>query len=264
MKATFKSALVLTIAAIVIAFKPAGEVELPSFEMGEKLSYKVKYDLYINVPVAQMDFMVNDELREFNGQKCIHLKAVGKTYRFYDNFFKVRDYFDSYVDPNTFTPRLFTRNVLEGKYKKKDYVLFYPEEEYAKTQKGKKHEIPKNTWDILSVWYMARSFDYEAMQPGDFVNMNTFIDDETFPIGLRYVGRETVKTNAGKIDCYVIKPQLVVGELFKSEDEMTLWVSADKNKVPVIIESGISVGKVRAELNTYENLKHNFDALKGR
>lgn len=264
MKSQFKMLFVLAAAALIIAFKPAGEVETPSFEMGEKLSYKVKYDLYINVPVAQMDFIVNDELKEFNGQKCLHLKAVGKTYRFYDNFFKVRDYFDAYVDPNTFTPRLFTRNILEGKYKKKDYVLFYPEEQYVKTQKGKKHEIPQNTWDILSIWYMARSFNYDDMQPGDSVGMNTFIDDESYPIGLQYIGKENVKTRFGSFDCHVIKPTLIAGEIFKSESEMTLWVSADQNKIPVMIESGISVGKVKAELSAYSGLKHPVSSLKAK
>lgn len=232
------------------------------FEKGEHLSYKVKYDLYINIPVAQMDFTIDNELTEFGGQDCLHLKAVGKTYRFYDNFFKVRDYFDAYVDPVTLQPKLFTRDIQEGSYSKEDYTLFFPDKNYVKTKKGKKIDVPENTWDILSVWYLARTFDFETMEVGDSVKMHTFIDNETYPIGLQYAGKETVKTSAGKIECYVIKPMLVVGELFKSESEMTLWVSADDNKIPVIIESGISVGKVQAELNSYKNLKHDFGALK--
>ena len=245
-----------------LAYTIPSEFHANQFEKGEHLSYKVKYDLYINIPVAQMDFIIEDELKEFAGQDCLHLKAVGKTYRFYYNFFKVRDYFDAYVDPGTLEPKLFTRNISEGNYSKDDYTIFYPSENYVKTKKGKKIEVPENTWDILSVWYLARTFDFEDMEVGDSVKMHTFIDDETYPIGLQYAGKETVKTDAGKIECYVIKPMLVVGELFKSESEMTLWVSADENKIPVIIESGISVGKVRAELNSYKNLKHDFDALK--
>ena len=244
-----------------LAYTIPSKVSVNAFDKGEHLRYKVKYDLYINIPVAEMDFYIEDGLKEFAGQECLHLKAVGKTYRFYDNFFKVRDYFDAYVDPATFEPRLFTRSIKEGGYSKEDYTLFYPEQNYVKTKKGKKFEVPENTWDILSVWYLARTFNFDEMQVGDSVQMHTFIEDEIYPIGLQYLGKERVKTDAGTIECYLIKPKLVVGDLFKDEGEMTLWVSADENKIPVVIESGISVGRVRAELSGYDNLKHEFGAL---
>jgi len=157
---------------------------------------------------------------------------------------------------------LFTRNVSEGDYKKEDFTIFVHKENYVKNRKGKKFDIPTDTWDILSVWYLARTFDYSKMAIGDSVKMHTFIDDETFPIGLQYAGKEVVKTDLGSIECYIIKPLLITGEIFKSESDMTLWVSADENKIPVIIESGISVGKVRAELTAYVGLKSAFSALK--
>ncbi|MBI1185641.1 DUF3108 domain-containing protein [bacterium] len=258
---TFKIILA-GLVALVLAFSIPSKVSFDSFEKGEKLKYKVKYNLYINVPVAEIQFSFNDELKEFNGQQCLHFSAAGQTYRFYDHFFPVRDYFNAYVDPVTFKPRVFTRNISEGDYKKQDYTLFYPEQKYVKNKKGEKFDVPKNTWDILSVWYLARTFNYENMHPGDSVKMNTFIDNKTYPIGLQYIGKEEVKTDAGKINCYIIKPLLIAGEIFKSEDDMTLWVSADANKIPVIIESGISVGRVRAELTSYSGLKHSFSALK--
>lgn len=246
----------------VLAFSPSDETPLGTFQMGEKLRYEVKYDLYINVPVGEMVFNLHDEIKNFNGQECFHFSATGTTYRFYDAFFKVRDQFHSYVGINDFEPRLFTRDILEGKYKKQDYIIFNPEKKEAKTKKGEVYTIQDNTWDILSVWYLARTFDYDAMTVGHKLDMYTFIDDESYPIGLEYLGKEVVKTELGKIECHVIKPLLIVGELFKSEGEMTLWVSADKNKIPVIIESGISVGSVRAELVGHQYLKHSFTALK--
>lgn len=257
------SILILGLAAMtVVAFEIPNKVSTNAFEKGEKLTYKVKYNLYINVPIAQIEFRFNDELKKFNGQECLHFSAVGQTYKFYDNFFPVRDYFNAYVDPKTFKPQLFTRNVSEGDYKKEDFTVFVHNDNYVKNRKGVKYEIPNDTWDILSVWYLARTFDYSKMAIGDSVKMHTFIDDETFPIGLQYAGKEWVKTDLGNIECHIIKPLLIAGEIFKTESDMTLWVSADENKIPVIIESGISVGKVRAELSKYAGLKNAFSSLK--
>jgi hypothetical protein len=258
MKKALKITAFAILALVFGAFTIPGKIENKSFKGGESLVYKVKYDLYINVPVAEIEFRVNDKLREFNGQQCLHFSAIGKTYKFYDNFFPVRDYFNALIDPETFRPRVFTRDVNEGDYSKKDYTIFYPEKGKVKTKKGKEYEIPEDTWDILSVWYLARNFDYDNMEIGDSIKMHTFIDNETYPIGLQYGGVEVVKTSIGKIKCHVIKPLLIAGEIFKSEEDMTLWVSADKNKIPVIIESGISVGKVRAEIDYYSGLRHDL------
>ena len=259
-----KSVLVLGILAIVVipffAFKSVPKPTVRAFDKGEHLKYSVKYSLYINVGVAYMDFYVEDQLKDFAGDKCIHLRAVGKTRKFYDNFFKVRDYFDAYVTADDFSPRYFNRNILEGNYKKQEYYVFYPNKNKVSTDKRKQYEVPSNTWDILSVWYLARKFDFESMQKGDSIMMHTFIDKETYPIGLRYLGDEEVEVDGGTFKCHVIKPMLVAGELFESEDEMTLWVSADKNHIPVKIESGISVGSVTAELISYEGIKHKLSS----
>lgn len=260
----FRIPLVLALSLVFLAlsaFKTTYKPEVEAFDRGEHLSYTVKYSLYIDVGVADMDFYVEDELKDFAGQKCVHLRAVGKTKSFYDYFFKVRDYFDAYVDAEAFTPRFFNRNIREGGYKKKEWYLFNTESKTVKTSKEKSFDIPANTWDILSVWYLARKYDYAQMNVGDSIMFNTFIDNENYPIGLRYTGKETIKTKLGKFECYVIKPLLIAGEMFETEDEMTLWVSTDKNHIPVRIHSGISVGSVLAELNDYQDLKHPLASL---
>lgn len=232
-----------------------------AFDKGENLTYQVKYSLYFSVPVAEIQFSVAPEMARFAGQNCVHLKAKGRTYGFYDPFFKVRDYFNAYVEAESFNPRFFARDIREGAYRKKEHYVFYPEKQKVKTSKGKEMEIPANTRDILSVWYLARSFDYSKMKKGDSLAFHTFIEDKAYPIGLKYLGREVVKTSAGNFECYKLKPTLIAGEIFDAEDEMTLWVSADENKIPVAIRSGISVGAVYAELKSHENLKHPLKSL---
>jgi len=42
---------------------------------------------------------------------------------------------------------------------------------------------------------------------------------------------------------------------------MTVWVTDDENRVPVRIESPISVGKVKIDMMGYNNLRHPLTSL---
>ena len=258
MRNLLKLPLWTMISMLFLSASTVQDFENDTFTTGETLTYKVKYDIYINIPVAELEIKVKEDLKDFRGQECLHFSANAKTYSFYDNFFKVRDYFNAYVDAKTFEPVVFTRNVSEGKYKRKDYSIFNPSENIVVNQDKKEFEIPEETRDILSVWYLARTFDYENMEIGDSVKLQAFFVKETFPVGLVYLGKETIKSKVGKIECYKIKPQLITGEVFVQESDMTLWVTADKNRVPVEIETGIKVGRVRIELTDYSGLKHDW------
>ena len=40
----------------------------------------------------------------------------------------------------------------------------------------------------------------------------------------------------------------MAGRVFKEEESLTLWVSADKNKIPLKIKADLAVGSLRADL----------------
>jgi hypothetical protein len=52
------------------------------------------------------------------------------------------------------------------------------------------------------------------------------------------------------------KPLVQEGRVFREKDAMTIWVSKDDNKVPLLIKSELLVGSIKAELIQYEGLKN--------
>ena len=44
--------------------------------------------------------------------------------------------------------------------------------------------------------------------------------------------------------------------MFKEEEGMTIYVSDDANKIPVLIESSLFIGTVKVELSGYKGLRH--------
>jgi hypothetical protein len=51
---------------------------------------------------------------------------------------------------------------------------------------------------------------------------------------------------------------LVVDRVFKDEDDMTVWVTDDANRVPVRVQTDIWVGSLKVDLVNYKNLRNSF------
>ena len=232
-----------------------------AFGYGEKITYKIKYDLYFNFNVGEVNFSIENKPAVIAGNDCIHITGIGSTYGFYDPFYKVRDRYETYIEKNSLLPLLFIRDVHEGKFAFGEYVIFNQSKNIAVSKK-RTQKIPKFTQDVLSSIYYARTLDYADAKPGQAFLLTTFIDDSTYRVGVRYIGRETIETDLGKVRCIRLQPILIVDRLFKSENGMTLWVTDDANHIPVRIESGISVGKIRADLASWSGLKNPMAAVK--
>ena len=91
------------------------------------------------------------------------------------------------------------------------------------------------------------------------ITIMTWFTDELYPIRLRFVGMDEVKTKVGKIKCYKFNPVTEVGRLFKDEEAASFWFSADKNYLPVKARFDIFVGSFTVDLISYEGLSTPLD-----
>ncbi len=63
-----------------------------------------------------------------------------------------------------------------------------------------------------------------------------------------------IKTKVGKIKCYKFNPVTETGRLFKTEEGVSFWFSADKNFLPVKIRFDIFVGAFTVEMVSYRGI----------
>lgn len=266
----------LTIAVLLTAFSTpvVNHNNVPSndqcgltnqtFQHGEKLVYKLYYQLgFIWVPAGEVVFSVKDVGNAYE------MRALGKTYSSYESIFKVNDYFYSKVDKSTMLPRNFVRIIEEGNYRLYDSISFDQKRNVAMTYHGKSkdsakpqmHRLNNCMHDIVSNMYNIRNLETSTLNKGDKIGLDMFFDKEVFPVNIRYGGKET-KDIKGLGDFKTIKmvPDLVGGNVFKDGDKMTMWVSDDRNKIPLLIESPVSVGSIKAVLKSYSGLKHDLSS----
>jgi len=224
------------------------------FQPGEKITYSVAYHvigLYVNAGTASF---TTSKANIATGD-VYHLVGEGATNSKYDWIYKVRDRYESYYDAASMQPVRFVRNVNEGKYKKYEEVTFDAQTNTAVTPKGA-YKVPQKVQDVISSMYYARSINFSQYKQGDKIPFNMFLGSNVYSMYIKYVGKEAVKTKYGTINTLKLQPLLLKGNSFKGGEDMTVWVTDDNNHVPVRIESKLSVGSIKVDLQQYENLKY--------
>jgi hypothetical protein len=230
-----------------------------AFQAGESLTYKVYYSL-AGVYAAAGECTFNTGLERFEGKTVYHIVAEGKTYPFYDKFFRVRDKYESYIDTGSLQPYKFIRNVDEGGYKTYENVTFVKPAHTAITNAGV-FPTPDCIQDVLSASFYARNIDFNNHKPGDKIYFAMFLDRQVYHLYVRYLGKETIRTKYAKFRTIKFKPLLVKGTMFEGGEKMTVWVTDDPNHIAVKIESPITVGKVAIEMSDHKNPRHPMTSL---
>ena len=110
--------------------------------------------------------------------------------------------------------------------------------------------------DMISAFYYARTLNYDNAKVGDVYGVNIFLDDELYPTKIKYKGKEIVKTRRGKVRCHKFAPVVQEGRIFKTEDDLTIWITDDENKIPIVAKAKIQVGSLKMHLVKFENLKN--------
>lgn len=235
------------------------EVRNTAFNAGEIITYKVFYNVagaYLGA--GEATFTSNVE--NFQNKTVYHVTGEGKTYSFYDKIFKVRDKYESYIDTATLQPYRFIRNVNEGSYKKYENITFNKSTNTAVTNSGV-YKVPECVQDVLSAIFYARNINFDQYKKDDKIQFSLFLDNEVYDMYIRYLGKETVKTRYGKFKAIKFKPLLIKGTMFEGGEKMTVWVSDDGNRIPVRIESPISVGSIKVDMIYNRNLRHQLSSL---
>jgi hypothetical protein len=232
--------------------------EYEPFQAGEKLVFNLSYAF---VSAGRGDFEVKEKIAEIQGKKNYHISVVGKSYTFFDFFFKVRDYYTTYVDCVTKLPSIFIRDVSEGGYTKKEKYYFNQDKKEILADGQKFDKLKNEMFDLISCFYYVRCIDFSNKPIGYELDLFTFYEKEIFPVGMKFIGRSTLKTKLGTFKVLMFQPKLIEGRVFKNQSDMILYVSDDKNQVPLRIKSAVYLDYVYADLMEFKNLKYPLTSL---
>jgi hypothetical protein len=189
------------------------------------------------------------------GKAAYQLKAIGSSLKNYDFFFTVRDTFIAVVDTATLLPYMASRSTREGSYTTYEKYRFDELKKVIHSSVSKEgapwqHRLlqwKSCTVDVLTMVYKARNIDFLKYRPNDKIPIRMVVDGEIHDLYIRYRGIETIKTRDNKtFRCLKFSPLLMEGTIFKKGEDMTVWVTDDKNRIPIMVEAKILIGSVKA------------------
>ena len=219
-----------------------------AFDKGEKLTYRVHYGI-VDAGIAEIE--VRDEDKTVAGRKVFHCVGNGYSKGAFDWFFKVRDRYETYIDHDGIVPMMFIRRVDEGGYKiSQNYI--YNHMNNVVNADGKNFNVAAHMQDMLSSFYYARTIDYSTAKVNEIYTIPAFVDNEIFNLKIKYVGKETINTEFGKIKCIKFRPILQKGRIFKHEEDLNVWISDDENHIPIRAQAEILVGAIKMDLQSYK------------
>jgi len=233
-----------------------------NYQSGEILKYRIHYGL-LNAGFATLEVKsVN-----YEGKPHYHVVGEGSSSGAVRAFYKVDDRYETYIDAATNKPSKFIRKISEGGYTRDQVITFDHKKKIAtindrKHQKVSYQEFNSDVQDLVSAFYYLRNYDTDGLKTGDFIGVDILMAEETYKFKLKILGRETMKTKFGRIKCIKIRPYVQSGRIFKASESVTMWVTDDKNHVPIQIKAELAVGSLKADLHSYSNVKHKLNFTK--
>ena len=239
-----KALFTLTLILIFCSFESETKLGIPS---GEKLIFVGSYNMSgLMTQLAQVT--LSTEMLNTSKNSYLHLNCELATYAKWDKFFKIRDTYESYVDPITLKPSLYKRSIDEGGWTKKEKYTFKGNSVTSTSKRKNSPETTKtftvggSTQDVVSLMYKLRTMDIDKMKTGQSQSFVAIFDEKQIPVTVKLLGTETVSAgNLGSKNCY----KLSIGaktDVLKGKDKNLIYLTADAKKVPVLMKFSIPVG----------------------
>lgn len=237
-KFLFTIILILTLSVSFSQIKP-----------NERLVYAASYNMSgLMTQLAQVT--METETMKTSKNTFLHLSCQAATFSKWDSFFKIRDLYESYVNPTTLKPSLYKRSINEGGYTKTEKYIFKPDGKTILSTSKKKNKpetkktftVGNSTQDIVSIIYKLRTIDFQNYKNGQTKSFVIVFDEKEIPVLVKFMGNETVSAgNLGTKNCYKISISAKTDAL-KGKDKNLIWLTADTKKIPALIKFSIPVG----------------------
>lgn len=257
-----KVAVYILLALLLMSFDTTTRIDAPqgnySFLKGEQLSFRLHYGF---ITAGEAIFRVDEKLHLVNQKPCYNIEVEGKTTGAFDYVLRIRDKWGTYMDTSVYLPLQSYRSIEEGNYRKKEQTYFDYQNRTAKivditNKKETKLSIPQQLQDIVSGYYYIRLHDFSQIKNGEIIKVNGILGADLYELVIRVVAREKIKTKFGKINAIRLEPVMPKNDLFDGETSVKIWISDDKNKIPLRAEAAMFVGAVAVDLKNYKGLRH--------
>ncbi|MCS6989768.1 MAG: DUF3108 domain-containing protein [Chloroherpetonaceae bacterium] len=224
-----------------------------AYAVGERLKYGIKYAgvKAVNTEIA----VVKDTV--VRGRECYKIEYKARTVPVFDNFYRVDDRYETFIDKQGQFPHSFKQQIREGKFAHDEWMEFFHDKGLAKSLlHGREFPMEPYAQDILSAYFYVRTMDLRSMKDGSIIELKNVSDKEVIPLKIKIRNRDLIETDLGVFRAIVVEPIVQGVGLFKSDGQILIWMTDDENKIPLRIKIKVVVGSLMAEIESMEGLRN--------
>lgn len=216
---------------------------------GERLVFSVEYGI---IKAGTATLSVTGPV-DHDGLLAYRITAEARSNPVFSSFFEVRDVNESLLDIVQLHSLTFMKNIQEGDFSSSEDMYFdqeagfayYPDEDDTELAEM---AIPPHALDVLGAFYYART---QELEPGGNFYIDVHVDNDNYPLEVKVLERERIRTRAGSFDCIQLQPVLRGDGLFKQQGEIFIWVTDDERHMPVLMSASIIIGSITCMLEEY-------------
>jgi hypothetical protein len=254
---------------VAFTFRPAEIAERNvSFAKGERLDYEMYMGIFT---VAKGSAVVDPNYHLKNDRTCYKVDAYMQTLGIATWISKVNDNWGAYIDTAEIVTHESYRKLKEGNYRLDESITYDHQKDLAivkvadkktgKYQEPKVYPTPDKVRDVVTGFLYLRVIDFNKNKYGDTLTVSGFFEDKAYHFKIIYHGKETIKTDIGKIPCYKLVPIMPSNQLFRGENSVTVWISADDNQIPIKVDAKMFIGHAGTELVSFRGLRNQLKVV---
>lgn len=243
-----------------------------AFAPGERLTFVGSYSaaLIPNIEAGTVEVRVSRTM--LGGVSALNIYGNARSNAGFRSFFDLNDTYQSWLDEKTLRPLKHTTRLREGNYRFNSDIIFdWDNMEVNSVWRNLKRpyatsktmKLNPESFDAVSLFYNLRSKDISNFKIGEELTIEMVLEDTIRVLTYRFLGREQITLkklgtfNSLKFSCTIATS---TGKTFRDGTELYLWVTDDKNRMPLYVESPIRIGSVKGYLTSYSGLKYPLDS----
>jgi len=217
------------------------------FPIGEELVYKIYWGV---VPVGTS--RVTTRWIEEDGRKLLAIRYRTRSNKVIATIYPVDDTIESVIDPETFLPVRFTKDLNEGRHRYHETTTFDYKRLKA-TWKSfvknttKEFDIDPDTRDIVSFMYYIRS---QKFKPGETHSYRVMSDEKIYDLTLKVGDEEKIKLPGfGNVPCLRLDPTAKFQGLFVRKGKLEIWVHQKSRMICTQIVGRVPVASIKIKID---------------
>ena len=217
----------------------------------ESLNFRIRYG-FVNAGSVSL----TTQQTTHAGKTVYHTRAVAQTTGVVDRMFRFREVYDSFYSRETRLPYLSVTNLQHGRWRYHNENTYNQDAFTVHSSRGDSMIfLTTPVFDLISAISHFRTLDWSSFAIGEVIELEVLHQDSHNTMHVIYRGTEELSIGSGVFRTHRFVPAIVHDNIVQGNDNLVIWFSADRNRIPVSIRVNLRVGSFRLELENYERLR---------